>query len=123
MLLKERRKDCKTDNPQSLKLAMLKVYKLDKMACLKHIAAEACISLSYCSRTEDARRDESERKRKQRSIKDIPLDRRAQFGPPDKSSNFLSPTRHIIKENANHEEENTQTVILALPPTKRKGNH
>ena len=56
-------------------------------------------------------------------MKDIPVDRRAQFGPPDKSSNFLSPSRRIIKENANHEEENTQTVIPALPPTKRKGNH
>ena len=121
--VERKNKDCKTDNPQSLKLAMLKVYKLDKIACLKHIAAEACISLSYRSRIEDARRDESERKQKQRSIKDIPVDRRAQFGPPDKSSNFLSPSRRIIKENANHEEENTQTVISALPPTKRKGNH
>ena len=51
------------------------------------------------------------------------MDRRAQFGPPDKSSNILSPSRRIIKENANNEEENAQTVIPALLPTKRKGNH
>ena len=45
--VERKNKDYKTDNPKSLKLAMVKVYKLDKIACLKHIAAEACISLSY----------------------------------------------------------------------------
>ena len=38
--VERRNKDCKSDNPQSLKLAMMKVYKVDKVACLKHIAAE-----------------------------------------------------------------------------------
>ena len=51
------------------------------------------------------------------------MDRKAQFGPPDKSSNFLSPSRSIVEENANHEEEDTHTVIPASPPTKRKGDH
>ena len=51
------------------------------------------------------------------------MERRTQFGPPEKSSNFLSPSRIIIEENANDEEENTHTDIPALPPTKRKGNH
>ena len=35
---------------------------------------------------------------------------------------FLLPDVSF-RENANHEEENTQTVIPALSPTKRKGNH
>ena len=37
-------KDCKSDNPNSLKAAIIKVY---KVACLKHLAAEDGLSLSY----------------------------------------------------------------------------
>ena len=44
-------KDCKSDVLQSLKLAMIKVYKVDKAACLKHISAEEGAGLSYRSRT------------------------------------------------------------------------
>ena len=40
-------KDCKSDNPNSLKAAIIKVYKIDKVACLKHLAAEDGLSLSY----------------------------------------------------------------------------
>ena len=36
--------------PQCLKLAMIKVYKVDKVACLKHMAAEDGIVLSYISK-------------------------------------------------------------------------
>ena len=64
MLSKE--KDCKTDNPSSLKLAMVKVYKLDKIADLRHIGAEESISLSYRSRSDDARLEEAQRKQRQR---------------------------------------------------------
>ena len=37
--VERRNKDCKSDSPQCLKLSMIKVYKIDKLACLKHIAA------------------------------------------------------------------------------------
>ena len=49
--VERRNKDCKSDVPQSLKLATIKVYKVDKVACLKHISAEGA-GLSYRSRTE-----------------------------------------------------------------------
>ena len=51
-----RNKDCKSycNVPQSLKLALIKVYKVDKVACLKHISAEEGAGLSYRSRTETA---------------------------------------------------------------------
>ena len=45
--VERKNKDCKSDTPQCLKLAMVKVYKLDKFACLKHISAEDGVSLSY----------------------------------------------------------------------------
>ena len=54
--VERRNKECKSDTPQCLKLAMMKVYKVDKVACLKHIAAEEGSVLSYRSKTEEARR-------------------------------------------------------------------
>lgn len=54
--VERRNKDCKSDTPQCLKLAMIKVYKVDKVSGLKHIAAEDGVSLSYRSQTEEARR-------------------------------------------------------------------
>ena len=38
--VERKNKDCKTDNVQPLKLAMTSVYKLDKVQCFKHMAAE-----------------------------------------------------------------------------------
>ena len=52
--VERRNKDCKSDVPQSLKLAMIKVYKVDKVACLKHISAEERAGWSYRSRIEAA---------------------------------------------------------------------
>ena len=52
--VERKNKDCKTDNPSSFKLAMIKVYKLDKIAALRHIGAEENISLSYRSHSDDA---------------------------------------------------------------------
>lgn len=93
--VERKNKDCKADNPQNLKLAMLKVYKVDKIACLKHMAAEANISLSYRSRSQEAKSKEAKRKQQQRK-KTFP-DKSVQFGPPDKTSNFQkrkSPPNH-----------------------------
>ena len=38
--------ECKTDTPQSLRLAMINVYKLDKNTCYKHIAPKNGCSIS-----------------------------------------------------------------------------
>ena len=85
--VERKNKDCTTENPQGIKLAMSKVYKIDKVACLKHIAAQHKISLSYRSRTEEARRTAATKKQKQR-YKNISTDKSANFGPPDRSTNF-----------------------------------
>ena len=88
MPLNEKKKDCKSDTPNCLKAAMIKVYKIDKVACLKHIAAEDGTSLSYRSKIEQVRRETARRKQKQR-MGSIP-DKTAEYGPPDCPSNFLS---------------------------------
>ena len=77
--------NARATQPQCLKLAMIKVYKVDKVACLKHIAAEEGTVLSYRSRTEESRRMQALAKQKQR-MKCVP-DRTSQYGPPDRVDN------------------------------------
>ena len=64
----------------------MKVYKVDKVACLKHLAAEGGVTLSYRSRSEDARRTTALKKQEYRK-KLIP-DKSSQYGPPDRLDNF-----------------------------------
>ena len=54
--VERRNRDCKSDTPQCLKLAMIKVYKVDNVACLRHIAVKEGIVLSCRSRSEESRR-------------------------------------------------------------------
>ena len=54
--MERKNKDCKSDNSQSIKMAMTNVYKRDKVVCLKHIGAQEGISLTYRSRSEEARK-------------------------------------------------------------------
>lgn len=51
--VERKNKDCTSENPVDIKLAMSKVYKIDKLACLRHIGAQQKTSLSYCSRIEE----------------------------------------------------------------------
>ena len=65
--VERKNKDCTSDAPQCIKLAMISVYKLDKIVCLKHITAEEGVSLSNHSRSEEARRTSTRKKQKQRA--------------------------------------------------------
>jgi len=86
---------------------MIKVYKVDKVACLKHIAAEEGTMLSYRSKTEEARRQAALKKQKQRKAC-IP-DKSAQFGPPDRASNYLPMTATSRKRKSS---QSTGTEIV-----------
>ena len=63
-------------------MAMTNVY---KVVCLKHIGAQEGISLTYRSRScsEEARKTAAKKKQQLR-YKNIPPDKSAQFGPPDR---------------------------------------
>ena len=79
--------ECKTDTPQSLKLAMINVYKLGKNTCCKHIAAKNRCSISYRSRDEEAHKQNAESQRRQHAIA-FNSNKAAQHGPLDRSTNF-----------------------------------
>ena len=85
--VERRNRDCKSDTPQCLKLALIKVYKVDKVACLRHIAAKEGIVLSYRSRSEETRRATALKKREYR--KKITPDKESDYGPPDRIDNFV----------------------------------
>ena len=127
--VERKNKDCTSDTPQCIKLAMISVYKVDKVVCLKHIAAEEGVSLSYRSRSEEARRTSERKKQKQRARNQGPSDISAQFGPPDRVTNFTgSSTRSNLvlgKRNRNKSEEiefqlNTQLDALGKKVKKHQ---
>ena len=67
--VKYKNKDCTSDTPQCIKLAVISMYNVDKVVCLKHIAEEEGVSLSYRSRSEEARRTSARKKAKAKSQK------------------------------------------------------
>ena len=86
--VERRNNDCKSDTPQCLKLVMIKVYKVDKVACLKHMTAQEGVALSYRSRSEEARRNNAISKQNQH-LK-FTADPECQYGPPDRTCRNLS---------------------------------
>ena len=105
--------DCKCEG-YSLKQAMLKVYKVDKVHCLRHIVAEMGSSVSYRSQSEDARAAEAKRKQKQRCSTG-PSDKSAEFGPPDKVSNFnIKSVSPLQKRSKSNEDSQVSTKKLEI---------
>ena len=102
--VERRNRDCKSDTPQCLKLAMIKV---DKVTCLKHMAAEDGIILSYRSKSEEVRRLAAKKKQeyKKRSFPDKELE----YGPPDRTDNFVAGRKR--KSNDAHSSKSLEMNV------------
>ena len=87
--VERKNQDCKQSQPLEIQAAFVNVYRMDKAACLQHIAACEQVRLSYRSTTQEAREKQAAQKRKERD-KRYPEDRQALQGPPDKTSNFMA---------------------------------
>ena len=85
--VERRNLDCPVPNPLHPKLAMMEAYKLDKVACYKFIAAEEGTSISYRSKTDEARKHSAAARRSERKRKTT-ADKENEFGPPDKRCHF-----------------------------------
>ena len=75
---------------------MIKVCKIDKVACLKHtyihcITTKEGVALLYRSRSKEARRNNAISKQSQH-LKSI-SDPDCQYGPPDRATNFSTSSR------------------------------
>ena len=84
--------DSKESTVQSLRNAMINLYKLDKAVCAKHLTAQAGASVSYNDKSDEGRQAAAVVRSRQRQ-KDIPRDLNAMYGPPDKHNHFEKPSR------------------------------
>ena len=85
--------DSKGSLPQAIQAALINMYKYDKAACAKHVAAKEGISVSYAETSLDARKKQAIK----RSIcrrNDASYDKVAQYGPPDRQCHFQEPAHY-----------------------------
>jgi hypothetical protein len=66
---------------------MIQAYKVDKVVCMKHISAEEGSSVTYRSRSAEARAAEAKSRQARRVMHSEP-DKEISFGPPDKATNY-----------------------------------
>ena len=79
--------DSKESLPQQLQIAMTNLYKYDKAACAKNIAAKQGVSVTYCDQSQEARKSEAA-KRNMRRQKTSRSDLTSKYGPPDRECHF-----------------------------------
>ncbi len=87
----------KLAHPIDLRTAIIRVYKIGKAACLQCIAASENVRLSYRETSQQAHLATVDRKRKQRAKKQIPQDKLAQRGPPDRSAHMEQSSKSSHK--------------------------
>ena len=115
--VERKNKDCKTDRPQPLKLAMINIYRIDKNVCCKHIAAEQGASISYRSRDLEAKKKSAATRQQQRKAALHP-DRTAQHGPPDRVSNFVCDGVRSLKQSSKRKSAPNPSIVQT--GTKKK---
>ena len=79
--------DSKESLPQQLRIAMTNLYRYDKTACAKNIAANVGVSVTYCDQLQEARKSEATKRNMRRQNKSS-SDLTAQYGPPDRQCHF-----------------------------------
>ena len=90
--VERKNQDCKTYGPQSIKFAMINVYQVNKNVCYKHISAEYRSNISYRCKNKEMKINSARARQRQRRVVFNP-DRIAQYGPPDRASNFVSESK------------------------------
>ena len=112
--VERRNRECKSDRTQQLKIAITNVYKLDKMICHKHMAAEQGTSILYRSRDFESRKKSAAARQRQRMAAINP-DLSAQHGPPDRTSNFVSDVQSLKRPSTSSSSQiSTTSKKLAL---------
>ena len=85
--------ECKSKLPVTLQHALSDVYRLDKSVCAKHLAALKECSISYCDKSESAKRANAAKRQQQCLVSCIPTDPMATHGPPDRACHFITATK------------------------------
>ena len=89
--VERKNRDSKDSTPNSLRSAIINLYKLDKSECAKHLAASSGVSLSYNDRSHEARKSAAIKRNTQRAQK--LNDNTAEYGPPDRQCHFKKQSK------------------------------
>ena len=83
--------DSKECLPQAIQAALINMYKYDKAACAKHIAAMEGTSISYIGKNLEIRKKQNIKRSIHRQNSPS-YDKLAQYGPPDRQCHFEEST-------------------------------
>ena len=110
--------DSKEFLPQQLQVAMTNLYKYDKAACAKNIAAKQGVSVTFCDQSQEARKSEAT-KRNMRRQKSSASDLTSQFGPPDRQCHFENRGKKRKSAASNSKSENAKRskIVTVIPET------
>ena len=95
--VERRNRDCKS-NAVSIKQIMIHTYKVDKIACMKHISVEEGGSIMYRSWSAEARAAEAKSRQARQLVHSEP-DKESNYGSPDKATNY-NPRKRKLSTNS-----------------------
>ena len=72
--------ECKSKLAVTLQKSLSDVYRLYKSVCAKHLGALKECSISYCDKTESAKKASAAKRQKQRLVSSLPTDPRKHMG-------------------------------------------
>ena len=114
--VERKNQECKLSKPQDLKAALIRMYKIDKAVCVRHIVALEQVRISFGDANEAPQQNEQDRKRNERRNKNYPIDKLAQHGPPDKAANLIKPRSPSCEVNTKNK------VVQRKRPATTIGN-
>ena len=113
--MERRNQDCSVTKPLHPKMAMMEAYRLDKVPCYKYIAATEGTTISYQSKTDEARKANAAARRNQRK-RNILDDKMNEFGPPDKWYHFSKGNEHDTETTTVEIDNNIVSIHPNLHP-------
>jgi hypothetical protein len=102
--------------PQQLQIAIANLYKYDKAACAKNIAARQGVSVTYCDQSQEARKSEAA-KRNTRRQKTAGSDLTSQNGPPDRQCHFKNGGKKRKSSTSKSGNTKRPKIVTAIPET------
>ena len=119
-VVERKNKYCKTDSPNNLKMAMIKVYKFTKLHAWNIWRQKMAYHFYIDPKQKNPDKWKLYKRKKQRNSISIP-DASAEYGPPDRSCNFQRTVKTGQKRKATTGSLNNATTKKSLPqiPTQK----
>ena len=86
--VERKNRDSKDAHPVTIHQAIINLYKLDKSYVAKYLSAVGGNNISYTDRALMASGKAAQLRKKKQRVKELPKDKQAMLGPPDKACHF-----------------------------------